>query len=181
MAMMLLVERQSVAKDCGASNWRFPEMPSPFLQLFASPRAAPGRSRLAARCELEAFLVEPACGTQHCMATTLETTAQRFTLDALLSLDASATNSLIFEGLREKMLEPHPRRQSPMYSGVRLVALCKIDPKSVPHLAKRGNRLGKEAGNGQRRFFIVADGQTPETLASRGGFGYLAPKKGEGH
>lgn len=97
------------------------------------------------------------------MVTTLEPTAQRFTLDDLLSLNASATS--ILTGLREKMLEPHPRKQSPLYTGVQLAALCSIDPKSVPYLAKRGDlpggdHPGKEAGNGQRRFFTVAEART---------------------
>jgi len=90
------------------------------------------------------------------MAAGLEATAQRFSLPALMALTEDANN--ILDGLRSKMLEPHPRKLSPLYTGAQVAALAGIDPTQVPYLAKRGDLPpGTHPGNGKRRQFTVAE------------------------
>lgn len=87
---------------------------------------------------------------------TLDASAQRFSLSALVELADSANN--ILDGLRSKMLEPHPRKRAPVYTGAQVAALCGIDPKQVPYLSKRGDLPpGSHAGNGKRRTFSLVE------------------------
>ena len=100
------------------------------------------------------------------MANSLEPTAQRFSLPALVELTDSANS--ILEGLRTKMLEPHPRKLSPVYTGAQVAALAGIDPKQVTYLAKRGDLPpGSHPGNGKRRLFTVADARKWVTQLSK--------------
>ena len=86
----------------------------------------------------------------------LEPSAQRFSLAALETLSESA-NTLL-EGLRNKMLEPHPRKKAPTCTGAQLSVLCGIDPTQVPYLAKRGDLPpGKHEGVGKRRAFSLVE------------------------
>lgn len=86
----------------------------------------------------------------------LEPSAQRFTLADLNKLSSEATG--ILESLRTRMLEPHPRKKPPQYTGAQLAALCDIDPKQVPYLASRGDLpTGSHEGSGKRRFFSLAE------------------------
>lgn len=88
--------------------------------------------------------------------TILQPEAQRFSLAALMQLADTANATL--GGLREKMLEPHPRKHPPVYTGAQVAALCGIDPKQVTYLAKRGDLpAGQHGGNGKRREFSLAD------------------------
>lgn len=85
--------------------------------------------------------------------------AQRFSLDALNELANNATN--VLDGLRAKMLEPHPRKNPPRFSGAQLAALCGIEATQVPYLAKRGDLpAGTHEGNGKRRTFTLAEART---------------------
>ena len=89
----------------------------------------------------------------------LEASAQRFSLSALNDLAESANN--ILDGLRDKMLEPHPRKRAPHYTGAQLAALCGIEPSKVPYLAKRGDLpSGQSQGNGRRRTFSLPEART---------------------
>jgi chromosome partitioning protein len=82
--------------------------------------------------------------------------AQRFSLTALTDLAESAND--VLEGLRSKMLEPHPRKNSPRFSGAQLAALCGIEATQVPYLAKRGDLpSGTHDGNGKRRTFSLVE------------------------
>ena len=82
--------------------------------------------------------------------------AQRFSLTALTDLAESAND--VLEGLRSKMLEPHPRKNSPRFSGAQLAALCGIEATQVPYLAKRGDLpSGTHEGNGKRRTFSLVE------------------------
>lgn len=86
----------------------------------------------------------------------LPPTPQRLTLDALVQLADNANNLL--DGLREKMLEPHPRKRAPTYIGSQVAALCGIDPKQMTYLAKRGDLpAGTHEGNGKRRVFSLEE------------------------
>ncbi len=85
-----------------------------------------------------------------------EPLAPRFTLEALVALSETADN--ILDGLRSKMLEPHPRKRAPSYTGAQVAAMCRIDPTQVPYLAKRGDLpAGSHEGNGRRRIFSLAE------------------------
>lgn len=64
-------------------------------------------------------------------------TFDRFTLDAIVQLVEHANDTL--DELREKMLEPHPRKQAPRFTGAQLADLCGIDAKQVSYLASRGD------------------------------------------
>jgi len=56
------------------------------------------------------------------------------------------------------MLEPHPRKNSPRFSGAQLAALCGIEATQVPYLAKRGDLpSGTHEGNGKRRTFSLVE------------------------
>lgn len=81
---------------------------------------------------------------------------QRFSLADLVELADRANATL--DGLREKMLEPHPRKRAPVYTGAQVAALCGIDPKQITYLAKRGDLpSGSHGGNGKRREFSLVD------------------------
>jgi chromosome partitioning protein len=89
----------------------------------------------------------------------LEPSAQRFSLEALVALAEGANNTL--DGLRAKMLEPHPRKRAPVYTGAQVAELCGIDPKQMTYLAKRGDLpAGSHEGNGKRRQFSLAETRT---------------------
>ncbi len=86
----------------------------------------------------------------------LDASAQRFTLPALVALADSA--NAILEGLRSKMLEPHPRKRPPTFTGAQVATLCGIDSKQITYLAKRGDLPpGTHTGNGRRRTFTLVE------------------------
>jgi len=80
--------------------------------------------------------------------------AQRFSIEDLQALSSSA--EALLDGLRNKMLEPHPRKNPPEYTGAQLARLCGIEATQVPYLAKRGDLPeGSVEGRGKRRFFTL--------------------------
>lgn len=82
--------------------------------------------------------------------------AQRFTLNDLESLSESA--SALLESLRTKMLEPHPRKNPPYFTGATLAGLCGVDPKQIRYLASRGDLpSGSVESNGKRRVFSLEE------------------------
>lgn len=88
--------------------------------------------------------------------TVLDPGAQRFSLVDLVSLAESASG--ILDGLRSKMLEPHPRKKAPSFTGAQVASLCGIEPSQVNYLAKRGDLPeGHHEGNGKRRVFSLPD------------------------
>lgn len=85
--------------------------------------------------------------------------AQRFSLPDLVELAEVASATL--DGLRTKMLEPHPRKRPPVYTGAQLAALCGIEPKQVTYLARRGDLPpGRHESNGKRREFSLVEART---------------------
>ncbi len=81
---------------------------------------------------------------------------ERFSVESLVQLSETADS--ILDSLRDKMLEPHPRKLAPSYSSAQLAALCGIDATQVPYLAKRGDLpSGSHQGNGKRRMFSLAE------------------------
>jgi chromosome partitioning protein len=86
----------------------------------------------------------------------LESTAQRFSLDSLLELAQVANDSL--ETVRSEMLEPHPRKVPPTFTGAQVARLAGIEPKQMTYLAKRGDLpSGAHETNGGRRTFTVVE------------------------
>lgn len=82
--------------------------------------------------------------------------AQMFSLADLEALAESA-NALL-DGLRTKMLEPHPRKNPPWFTGSSVASLCGIDPGQVTYLAKRGDLpSGSVEGRGKKRIFTLAE------------------------
>jgi chromosome partitioning protein len=66
--------------------------------------------------------------------------------------------------LRDDLVEPWPRKQSPMVSGSRLAKICKIDRMRLQYLCTRGNAngeypVGRVAGNNRSREFTLAEAQ----------------------
>jgi chromosome partitioning protein len=88
--------------------------------------------------------------------TILEPHTQRFSLGALVDLAEHANNTL--DGLRSKMLEPHPRKRPPTFTGAQVAGLCGIEAKQITYLAKRGDLPpGTHEGNGTRRAFSLVE------------------------
>lgn len=81
---------------------------------------------------------------------------QRFSLEALLELADRANHSL--DTVRSQMLEPHPRKSSPTFTGAEVARLAGIEPKQMTYLAKRGDLpAGTHDANGARRIFSLAE------------------------
>lgn len=88
--------------------------------------------------------------------TVLDPTAQRFSLDALLELAQVANHSL--DTVRSDMLEPHPRKMPPTFTGAQVARMAGIEPKQMTYLAKRGDLpSGSHESNGTRRVFSLAE------------------------
>ena len=82
--------------------------------------------------------------------------AQRFSLEALLRLAEVANHSL--DTVRSDMLEPHPRKLSPKFTGAQVARLAGVEPKQMTYLAKRGDLpAGSHEANGSRRLFSLAE------------------------
>ena len=82
--------------------------------------------------------------------------AQRFSLEALLELAQVASHSL--DTVRSDMLEPHPRKTPPTFTGAQVARLAGVEPKQMTYLAKRGDLpSGTHEANGARRVFTLAE------------------------
>lgn len=82
--------------------------------------------------------------------------AQRFSLEALLQLAEVANHSL--ETVRSDMLEPHPRKVPPSFTGAQVARLAGVEPKQMTYLAKRGDLpAGGHETNGSRRVFTLEE------------------------
>ena len=89
----------------------------------------------------------------------LDAIPQRFSLESLVDLAASANHTL--ESLRSKMLDPHPRKRAPTYTGAQLAALCGVEPSQMRYLASRGDLpSGSHVGSGTRRHFTLPEART---------------------
>jgi chromosome partitioning protein len=82
--------------------------------------------------------------------------AQRFSLQALLQLAEVANHSL--DTVRSDMLEPHPRKIPPTFTGAQVARLAGVEPKQMTYLAKRGDLpSGTHDANGSRRVFTLEE------------------------
>jgi len=92
--------------------------------------------------------------------------ANRFTIDDLKML--SVSSEALLDSLRNKMLEPHPRKKPPTFTGGQLAKLCGIESTQVPYLAKRGDLPGGYVeGQGKRRHFTLAEARAWITKLSK--------------
>ncbi len=88
--------------------------------------------------------------------TTREPSAPRFSLEALLQLAESANHSL--DTIRTEMLEPHPRKVAPHFTGAQVARLAGVEPRQMSYLARRGDLpAGTHTTNGSRRLFTLAE------------------------
>jgi chromosome partitioning protein len=86
----------------------------------------------------------------------LDTPPQRFSLSDLVALADNANHTL--DGVRSQMLEPHPRKVPPVFTGAQVATLAGVEPKQMTYLAKRGDLpSGTHHGNGSRRVFTLAE------------------------
>jgi chromosome partitioning protein len=86
----------------------------------------------------------------------IDSRPQRFSLEALLLLAETANRSL--DTIRSEMLEPHPRKVPPVFTGAQVARLAGVEPKQMTYLAKRGDLpAGTHESNGSRRFFTLAE------------------------
>jgi chromosome partitioning protein len=86
----------------------------------------------------------------------LEPEAQRFSISDLEALSSSAES--VLDGLRNKMLEPHPRKSAPQFTGGQVARLCDLDGTQIPYLASRGDLpAGSVEGRGKRRLFTLPE------------------------
>lgn len=83
--------------------------------------------------------------------------AHRFGFSDLTQLTENANN--ILDAIRTNMLEPHPRKVAPSFTGNQLASLCGIDSKRIPYIIKTTSELpaGTHEGNGKRRMFSLAE------------------------
>jgi chromosome partitioning protein len=86
-------------------------------------------------------------------ATTL---LQRFNLEAMLELTEKANRSM--DAVRTDMLEPHPRKVAPVFTGAQVARMAGIEPKQMSYLARRGDLpAGAHSSNGARRNFDLSE------------------------
>lgn len=83
-------------------------------------------------------------------------TSRPVTLDRIYEVNAHA--NIVLEAARERMLEPHPRKRPPVYTGNQVAALCGIAKTRLNYLAGRPN-CALPVGNveGRNRLFSLAE------------------------
>ena len=75
--------------------------------------------------------------------------------DELIAL--SERSGKMLQKIRDSMLQPFPRKQSPIYPSNKVQALCGIDKTKMNYLLKRGELpLGKQEAPGRMRYFTLA-------------------------
>jgi len=82
--------------------------------------------------------------------------AEPVTLDRIFEVNAHA--SLVLEAARERMLEPHPRKKPPVYTGLQVAQLCGITKPRLNYLVGRPNcsvPVGRV--DGKNRMFTLAE------------------------
>ncbi|PEH40496.1 chromosome partitioning protein [Burkholderia gladioli] len=84
--------------------------------------------------------------------------------------------------LRDDLLEPWPRKQSPMVTASRLAKLCKVERARIQYLVTKGNAKGEyptgsTSGNNRHREFTIADVQA---FVRRAGPYSSRPENGRG-
>ena len=84
------------------------------------------------------------------------TLLQRFNLDAMLELTEKANRSM--DAVRTDMLEPHPRKVAPVFTGAQVARMAGIEPTQMSYLSRRGDLpAGTHLTNGGRRNFELAE------------------------
>lgn len=78
------------------------------------------------------------------------------TLDRIFEVNRNA--NLVLEAARERMLEPHPRKLPPVYTGLQVAHLCGIEKPRLNYLASRPDST-LPVGNleGKNRVFTLAE------------------------
>lgn len=77
---------------------------------------------------------------------------KRVSLEDIAQISSQAKEML--EDVRESMLQPHPRKNPPVYSGSQLAALCGIERNRINYLANLGELPAGEIKNGRRQFTL---------------------------
>jgi chromosome partitioning protein len=76
--------------------------------------------------------------------------------DELIAL--SERSGKMLQKIRDSMLQPFPRKQSPIYPSNKVQALCGIDKTKMNYLLKRGELPpGKQEAPGRMRYFTLAE------------------------
>ncbi len=79
-------------------------------------------------------------------------TPKRVSIENISQISEQAR--LMLEDVRDSMLQPHPRKNPPVYSGTQLAALCGIDRKRQQYLASRGDLPSGEMVKNRRLFSL---------------------------
>lgn len=82
----------------------------------------------------------------------------RLVLDDIYQCSANA--QLVLEVARDKMLEPHPRKTSPVYSAAQVAQLCGLDKSKFTYAVMKtdsGLPQGTSSGSGRMREFTLAE------------------------
>lgn len=78
------------------------------------------------------------------------------TADDLLAL--SDRSGRMLQKIRDSMLQPHPRKQSPIFPSNKLQNLCSIDKTRMAYLLKKGELpQGRQDAPGRMRHFTLAE------------------------
>lgn len=85
----------------------------------------------------------------------------RISIRGLVAIAERAQNNLM--NLRDDLLEPHPRKVSPMFSSAKVAKLCGIERSDLNYLCTRGNKggypVGTLTGANRSRMFTLAEAQ----------------------
>lgn len=85
----------------------------------------------------------------------------RVTIGGLTAIAERAQQMLM--NLRDDLLEPHPRKVSPMFSSSKVAKLCGIERSDLNYLCTRGNKggypVGTLTGANRTRMFTLAEAQ----------------------
>ena len=96
-------------------------------------------------------------------------TTEPVTLDRIFEVNAHA--NLVLEAARERMLEPHPRKRPPNYTGIQVAQLCGIEKARLNYLATRPHsKLPIGTIEGRNRQFTLAEARQ---WVKEVGIGYL--------
>ncbi|WP_239695413.1 ParA family protein [Burkholderia pseudomallei] len=81
---------------------------------------------------------------------------QSVSFDALIDVSGRAKDA--FGQIRNRLLEPYPRKKAPEFSTAALTTLCGIDRQKQRYLASKGNLpTGTLPGNGKAKVYTLAE------------------------
>jgi chromosome partitioning protein len=80
----------------------------------------------------------------------------RVTADDLIAL--SQRSRVMLQTIRDSMLQPHPRKQAPMFPSTKLAALCEMDKTRFGNTLRKGELpTGQQEAPGRMRYFDLAE------------------------